>query len=78
MLTVSQWPEALNQTNNTLHNGHLQRKQFGLKGLLHDTAVPSATKTNEEAVERQRRRSEMCVCFVWFRLFACLGFCWWW
>lgn len=50
-LMVYQKLEALNQTNNSLHNEHFQVKLFGQKAWY--TAAPSVTETNKEAIERQ-------------------------
>lgn len=55
-----QKPEALNLTNNSLHNEYLQVKLLGQKGLLWHIAAPKATRMNEVVMEkRERQKSKM-------------------
>lgn len=67
VLMMYQRSEALNLTNSTLHNEHLQGKAVWTKEYpAWHTAAPNVTKTNEEMMVIQRGTSK-----DWFCLLIC-------
>lgn len=76
VLVVCHKPEALNQINNLLHNGHVQVKMSRQKGLLRDTQqLPVPLR----GIKRQWRggtdREAKCFFFVCLTFLFVFRFC---